>query len=911
MKGRKVSTLRKFLIISTAILAVLLAAALTLWLARARLAAELAQRYFRQHGIASSVGFDRLSLSGLSGRVVLGPADAPDFSADAVEVSFDPLSLTPRIVAVRLINPMVRARVDEAGHVTLPSLQAWLDSLSTGEQHSRYVSDDLAVTLSHLRALLATPAGAVELDGDAKLVRSEIVSAALTAKPATLVYQGATIRLSGGGLTLDTIANGYGLTAHFEGALKTPALEATEVTAQLSAPRLRWDLKEKSFAASALHLTLHAARLESGGLVAANPAADVTAQAVAVALVNGAPEGSADLRLQAGADFSPPGFAARYPILAREPRLVNALTANLKHLDLALNAGIARRNGALNFSLKQPMAIEGAKDAVLRVNAFALTGTPANLHGTLNAALSGAGLPSLSLSSRDFHWQDGGLVGDAALRAHFDFAMLHGADMALGGNASFRNGVFAFDQGSCAPATLRAFHPGDSDLAQAIKGSLCAAPGAKTFTADKNGWNLSATARDTAMVLPLGNVQLDGGAGRIAFSGKGAFMNGKIAVTAARLTDRVAPRRFEPITATGDIALDDWIWHGAFAVSDSGGALGTASFSHVLATGSGELKIAAPQLQFAPGKFQPAMLSPLLGPVSRAEGIARFDGVISWKGSAVQSHGTLALDKLDFLTPLGTAHAINATIVLSSLLPPVTAPGQHITVSRIDWTLPLSGIALDFSFGNGALKVESLRSDIADGNVRLGAFTINLAAPGNITGAAGLEGISLAPLVAASNLGSKIKLEGKVSGNVPFTYGADGFRIVNGHIAALGPGRISLDRSVWNQGGAVAVNAVQDLAYQALEYLAYDQLSTDINSVAGGRLQVVFHIKGRSDPPRPQQAEVAVADIINGSALQKPIALPSGTPIDLTLDTSLNFDELLKSYGEAWSKTLAQTGQSN
>ena len=55
-------------------------------------------------------------------------------------------------------------------------------------------------------------------------------------------------------------------------------------------------------------------------------------------------------------------------------------------------------------------------------------------------------------------------------------------------------------------------------------------------------------------------------------------------------------------------------------------------------------------------------------------------------------------------------------------------------------------------------------------------------------------------------------------------------------------------------------------------------------------------------------AEVAIADVINGTALYKPIPLPSGTPIDLTLDTSLNFDELLKSYAEAWSKSLSPEG---
>ena len=107
---------------------------------------------------------------------------------------------------------------------------------------------------------------------------------------------------------------------------------------------------------------------------------------------------------------------------------------------------------------------------------------------------------------------------------------------------------------------------------------------------------------------------------------------------------------------------------------------------------------------------------------------------------------------------------------------------------------------------------------------------------------------------------------------------------------------------------AISSNAVQDFAYQALENLAFDSMSADLNSVAGGRLQIVFHIKGRSDPAKPQTADVAITDILNGTALYKPIPLPSGTPIDLTLDTSLNFDELLKSYVEAWSKSLNPEG---
>ncbi|HWY62132.1 MAG TPA: YdbH domain-containing protein [Rhizomicrobium sp.] len=856
--------------------------------------------------------FARLGLSGLSGRIALGPADAPDFSADAVEVDFDPLSFVPRIVEVRLINSVVRARLDDNGQVTLSSLQPWLDSLSAGQGHSRYVSDDLAVSFSHLRALLAAPGGALELDGDARLKQGQIVSATILARPTLLIWRGTTIRVAGAGLRLDPVPDGYGVAAHFEGSLKNGGLEATEVAAQFSAPSFRWDVKAKSVTALNVRLQLRAAALTEGGITAAKPILDMTAEAAHVVLGGNGPEGTALLHTQVGADFTPPAPGTRFPVLARDRRLTEALTANLRHLDVVLNANVAWKDGFFSLALNQHMDIKGAKGAALRINTLELTGPPSALRGHFEAALSGPGLPSLSLRNRDFRWQDGAAEGDAVIAAHFDFDMLHGADIAAGGIASWRNGVFAFDLTRCATAFLAAFHPGDSDLAQTIKGTICAMPGNKTITADASGWKFSGVARDVTMALPLGNAQLSEGAGSIAFAGRGADMGGKIAVTAARMTDRAQARRFEPLAGTGEISLDKWVWHGAFAVADTGGnTLGTASFNHALATGMGEMKIAAPHLLFAPGKLQPSMLSPLLGPVSRAEGDVAFDGTIDWTRGAIQSRGVLGINKLDFFTPLGVAHAVNANIILTSLLPPVTAPGQHIAISRVDWSLPLSGIALDFSFGAGTLHVDSLASTISEGNVRLSALAIDLTGPRAFSGAANLDGVSLAPLVAASNLGSKVKLEGKVAGTVPFSFGPDGFRIVNGHLASLGPGRISLDRSVWTQGGAAAANAVQDLAYQALEYLAYDQLSADINSVAQGRLQVVFHIKGRSDPPKPQQAEIAVADIINGNALQKTIALPSGTPIDLTLDTSLNFDELLKSYAEAWSKTLAQTGQSN
>jgi hypothetical protein len=216
---------------------------------------------------------------------------------------------------------------------------------------------------------------------------------------------------------------------------------------------------------------------------------------------------------------------------------------------------------------------------------------------------------------------------------------------------------------------------------------------------------------------------------------------------------------------------------------------------------------------------------------------------------------------------------------------------------------------LRFSFTPATIKVDALSSGWAEGHASVMPFAINLADPGRIAGTAVLQSVNLQSLITASNLADKVKLEGKISAYIPFTVGPEGIRIVNGSIAADGPGRLSVSRSVWAQGdAAISSNAVQDFAYQALEHLSFDSLSADLNSVSNGRLQVVFHVNGKSDPPQHQTADVAITDILNGTALYKPIPLPSGTPIELTLDTSLNFDELLKSYAEAWSKTLTPEG---
>ncbi len=875
---------------------------LLLWVLRARLAAELTREYFRSHGIASSVAIDGLGLSGLSGRFALGPADAPDVSAERIELRFDPLRLMPRVVEVRLVDPVIRARMTENGSVILPSLQHWIDSLQSSQGQSRFVSDDLAVSLTGLRALLASPYGALELDGDIKLVRNLPVSATLAIKPGAISYGETKLDLKTGRLAFD--GKEGRVSAQIAGDLRNPTANIEGFRAELSAMALRWTLAKSGFAVAAPSLRLTgSARSVHANVSATAMSFDLMARDVRLVQSRGLLEGHGDLHLTGGADFVPDAVRA---LLAGDRALARAAADNLKHLEISAGGRLDTQGGRVRFVLSEPGSLRGATGGVLQVPAMAIEGAGREFSGSLKAALTGAGLPAVSLDMPHFAMTGGAFRGEAGIGARLDYAAFRGIAINGAGRMTGQPGEWDFSPTSCMKMSISAFRPGPENLASGIGGRLCPSANAPMIAFGKDGLTFTAAARDMAADIPFASVRLEKAQSALDFRmGANTPLHGAVVLASARMLDRAAAKRFNPLSGSGSVRLANGVWQGKIAATDEKKIpLGDVTFTHIMANGEGSAHIAAPHITFAPGKLQPETLSPLLAAFRSAEGTANFSGDIGWKPGQITSGGHLSIGSLDFLTPLGKAHAVKTEMDFVSLLPPATKAGQDLTISRIDWTLPFSGLDVRFGFSPTAIRVDKVSSGFAEGHAALGAFTIDIANPKRIDGVADLSSISLGALVTASNLGSKLRLEGKVSGHVPFSAGPDGFKIVNGHVQADGAGRLSIDRSLWTQGGAASANAVQDFAYQALENLSFDQLSADLNSVPGGRLQILFHIKGRSDPPKPQQADVGLMDLINGTALQKPIPLPNGTPIDLTLDTSLNFDELLKSYTEAWSKTL-------
>jgi hypothetical protein len=312
-------------------------------------------------------------------------------------------------------------------------------------------------------------------------------------------------------------------------------------------------------------------------------------------------------------------------------------------------------------------------------------------------------------------------------------------------------------------------------------------------------------------------------------------------------------------------------------------------------------------MAMAPEGFQPGELSPLLASLTQAAGGAKFRGRFAWNAQGQTSGGMLIVKAADFNGPLGAVKQANTQIVFTSLSPLATASAQTLTMQKVGLIVPVSDLVLKFQYAQEALRIESLDADAAGGRVALAPMAVVLDPKSTTTGSLKFERVNLSALIAASNLSDKVSLDAPVTGEIPFRYGPQGLRVINGYFASTAPSRLSIKRTVWTGGEAqVSTDAIHDFAYQALENLAIDAFDAKLNSLPAGRLGVVFHIKGRSDPAVGQETRIAIVDLIQGHAFDKPLPLPKGTPVDLTLDTTLNFDELLDAYRHAFSADLAE-----
>jgi hypothetical protein len=380
------------------------------------------------------------------------------------------------------------------------------------------------------------------------------------------------------------------------------------------------------------------------------------------------------------------------------------------------------------------------------------------------------------------------------------------------------------------------------------------------------------------------------------------------------MLDAAPQTRFNPLQLAGTAKLADDRWAATVRASTPAGKpVMDVVLRHDTRTAEGGLTLDTGPLVFAAGGLQPTQLSPLTQALgSPAVGEANFVGRMDWTPQGVTSGGTLSIPDLDFVSAAGKVSGLKGVIAFTSLAPLVAAPGQTLSVARLEAVVPVTSLTGTFGLDDKALTITGGAAEVGGGRVRLESLRVPLASDTAMVGVLAFDGVQLHDVVEASPFGDRVELDAKVSGRVPFQSQAGKVRIEGAELHAIQAGRLSINRQALT--GVAATGSVSapagppapvapndtftDFAYQAMENLAFDKLDASIASRDDTRLGVLAHIVGRHDPPQRQEIKLSLFDLLGRKFLNRPLPLPSNTGVDLTLDTTLNLDDLLGDYAD-------------
>ncbi|MBN9320160.1 MAG: YdbH domain-containing protein, partial [Caulobacterales bacterium] len=602
------------------------------------------------------------------------------------------------------------------------------------------------------------------------------------------------------------------------------------------------------------------------------------------------------------------------PTIAAAKRLLGRFDFKAPGVQLAVEPGLSLR-------LTQPARLTGPGGGLAVISPRGGSALFAGDGGAFNLALRDGGLPTVEAGVPRYTVAPSGAVTAtvASLAAKGSLGPLIDADLKTSGRFSLANEVISFAADKCSPVTVARLEMGENDV-DTVSGELCPTKD-PILTLNGGAWRVRARAGKMAVNAPFLEAKIAEGAGVFDLAGKDLDLKADATIETAQVTDVAAITRFNPVLISGTAVSRAGDWTADLAATDlQGRKLGTGHLVQTLATKSGTMSFDTGQLTFEQGGLQPAALSPMAAPIaSPVTGRARFVGQVGWvEGSEeITGGGTLDLTDVGFKSPAGALTGANGRIVFTSLVPAlVTAPDQKITVAKVQSLVPLTDIAATVSLDAKSVKLADAQLAIADGHLRLDPITVPL--DGSVwEGRLHVDGVQLSHLIEASPFADRVDVDAKVSGDVPFTITPEGLRIAEGKLAADQPGRISIRRealtNVAASGGAAAVtegptaeaapapatpapppNTVADFAYQAMENLAFDHMDVTLNSLPGGRLGGLFHISGRHDPPKRQTIRLSLVDLITRRFLQRELPLPSGTEVNLTLDSSVNLDDVLR-----------------
>ncbi len=563
-------------------------------------------------------------------------------------------------------------------------------------------------------------------------------------------------------------------------------------------------------------------------------------------------------------------------------------------------------NAGVELTLLRPITARPANGGELRLSAatgpvLSLTAGGATRGAFSVASIRGGGLPEARFDGVEWRLTPGGFAAKLKGRAALDFGPARGIAFSTQGELASAGGRLTYTASDCIPVTLDKLDLGENSV-EAVSGRVCPTS-APLFTARNGAWRAQARLAEVAATAPVFEVGFTGAEGDLVVDGAAKGLSMRAGVSKAQVADTADPVRFLPLQAKGEARLAGDVWTAGFDLSRLEHAIGRVEVRHDVQAEAGGAVISAPSLAFTEHGLQPDDLSPLVADYvkSPVEGSAGFEGRFDWAAEGATSSGVLTVPELDFTSPAGKVQGLKGRVEFISLTPLITAPNQTLTADRVQTVTPLTDLQLSFGLDEKALTIGGGQIQAAGGRISVEPLSLPLTPGEGWGGVVVVEGVQLNELLKSANLQDKAEFDAVVSGRLPFTYDPkDGWRIVGGVLNGVRPGRLSIQPQVFDDlaaggGGETGVppNTMQDLAYQAMQDLAISDLTAEVNSLDQGRLGVRFRINGRHDPPEREQLRLTFMELIRRDFLNKKLNLPSDTPIDLTLDTTWNANQII------------------
>jgi len=343
----------------------------------------------------------------------------------------------------------------------------------------------------------------------------------------------------------------------------------------------------------------------------------------------------------------------------------------------------------------------------------------------------------------------------------------------------------------------------------------------------------SATAKiaGAGLVLPVQEIAATEIAGSLELSPAPGALAAEIAFGA--ISDRAETPRFAPLA--GQVLLRGTdralTFEGELGDRSSAARLGIAG-RHDLTAGRGTASLALEPLTFTPGGLQPATLAPGLADLHEVAGTLRAEAEMAWTGEGLTGGAELAVEDLSFDSGAASVEGLDLELSLSSLFPPASAPGQRLTVRRIDPGVALDEIAVRFQIYPGdppRLGIEEGQFRFSGGRVLLRGLSLDPAAP-RLDLPFEVEGLDLAEMFRILDIDG-LSGTGRLSGRIPVAIvtegGAEAVTIAGGRLAAQAPGTLRLESERARQALAGAGESA-DLMFRALQNFRYDELSLAI-----------------------------------------------------------------------------------